>query len=219
MRRVSGWLLVLVGVAALIAGLAVAVAFGSDDTLAVGPHEISTTGVALISAPGALSYAGPTLEFTATAQQPDAQVFVGVGHDVDVRDYLSGAAYTQVDEVSLPWRTDTTDVPGRTRPITDPSELSWWLTTGSGRGAATVMLPLLDAPIDVVVVVADGTPGFTTEVTVGILQEGVFPGAMGVLLGGVGLLVAGRLVLRGSSVSPRPEAGAPSSPGSSTPRS
>ncbi len=199
MRRVSGWLLVLVGVAALIVGLAVAVAFGPDDTLAVGPHQISTTGVALISAPGALSYAGPTLQVTATAEQPGASIFVGVGHDVDVRDYLSGSAYTQIDKVSLPWRAETSDVPGRTRPIADPSELTWWLTTGSGRGAATVMLPLLDAPIDVVVIIADGARGFTTEVTVGILQEGIFPGAMGVLLGGVGLLVAGRLVLRGSS--------------------
>jgi hypothetical protein len=199
MRRVSGWLLVLVGVAALIVGLAVAVAFGPDDTLAVGPHQISTTGVALISAPGALSYAGPTLQVAATAEQPGAPIFVGVGHDVDVRDYLSGSAYTQIDKVSLPWRAETSDVPGRTRPIADPSELTWWLTTGSGRGAATVMLPLLDAPIDVVVIIADGAPGFTTEVTVGILQEGIFPGAMGVLLGGVGLLVAGRLVLRGSS--------------------
>ncbi len=219
MRRVSGWLLVLVGVAALIVGLAVAVAFGPDDTLAVGPHEISTTGVALISAPGALSYAGPTLQVTATAEQPGAPIFVGVGHDVDVRDYLSGSAYTQIDEVSLPWRIETTDVPGRTRPITDPSELTWWLTTGSGRGATTVMLPLLDAPIDVVVIIADGSPGFTTEVTVGVLQEGIFPGAMGVLLGGVGLLVAGRLVLRGSSPSPRREARAASTHGGSATRS
>ncbi len=218
MRRVSGWFLVLFGVAALIGGTAVAVAFGPDDTLAVGPHELSTTGVALISAPGALPYAGPTLQVTAAAERPSSSVFVGVGHDVDVRDYLSGAAYTQIDKVSLPWRARTTNVPGRSRSVTDPAELTWWLTTGSGRGVTTVTFPLLDAPIDVVVVV-DRAPGFTTEVTVGVLQEGVFPGAMGVHLGGVGLLVAGRLILRGRSASAQRTAGAPSLGGSSAIRS
>lgn len=217
MRRVSGWFLVLVGVAALIGGTTVAVAFGPDDTLAVGPHELSTTGVALISAPGALSYAGPTLQVTAAAEQPSSSVFVGVGHDVDVRDYLSDAAYTQIDKVSLPWRARTTSVPGRSRPVTDPTQLTWWLTAGSGRGVTTVTFPLLDAPIDVVVIV-DRAPGFTAEVTVGVIQEGAFPGAMGVLLGGVGLLAAGRLVLRGRSPSTTRTPGAPSIGGSSATR-
>ncbi len=218
MRRVSGWLLVMLGVAALIGGAAVAVAFGPDDTLAVGPHELSTTGVALISAPGALSYAGPTLQVTAAAEQPSSLVFVGVGHDVDVRDYLSDAAYTQIDKVSLPWRARTTSVPGRSQPILNPAELSWWLTAGSGRGVATVTFPLLDAPIDVVVIV-DRAPGFTTEVTVRVLQEGVFAGAMGVLLGGGGLLVAGRLIVRGRSASAQRTAGVPSLGGTSAIRS
>lgn len=186
----------LLGVVALAIGTTVAIAFGPDDTLSVGPHELSTTGMAVITAPGVLPYSGPTLQVTATVSRPTSTVFVGVGHDVDVRDYLSKAAYTRIDRVSLPWRTETTQVPGTTRALTDPSELTWWLTSASGSGAAAVTFPLPDAPIDVVATDVDSAPGFTTDVTVRIVQEGVFAGAVGLLVGGVGPLVAGPLLLR-----------------------
>lgn len=214
MQRVAGWFLALLGVAALVVASAAAIAFGPDDTVALGPHELTTTGTALVTAPRVLPYAGPTLEVTATAVHGRSSVFVGVGHDVDVRDYLSHAAYTQIDEVSLPWRAHTTAVPGRRHAGTSPAELTWWLTSASRRGGATVTFPLPDAPIDVVIMDLDRAPGFTTEVTVRVVQEGVFAGAVGLLLGGVGLLVAARLVLRLRSTPAHRQTRAPSSHGS-----
>lgn len=212
MRRIGGWLLALLGVAALAAGAIVAVTFGPDDTVTLGPHQLSSTGAALISAPGAISYAGPTLQVTAALERPNARVFIGVGHDVDVRDYLSEATYTQIDEVSLPWRTSTSEVPGRAASVSDPTALTWWLTSASGRGAATVTFPLPAAAIDVVVIDVDGATGFTTDVTVSVISQGAFVGAAALLVGGVGLLVVGSLVLRRRSASDDRPSPAPAAP-------
>ena len=199
MRGVVGWLLVLLGLAALTLGSAVAIAFGSDDTLAVGPHELATTGMAISTAPAALPYAGPTMQITARVERPASTVFIGVGHHVDVRDYLAGTAYTRIDKVSLPWRTDITQVQGRTPALTDPAQLTWWLTSTSANTVATLSFPLPDVPVDVVVIDVDRAPGFITDVTVRVTQEGVFAGAVALLVSGAGLLVAGVLVLRGRS--------------------
>lgn len=207
MRGVGGWLLVLVGLAAVTLGSAVAIAFGSDDTLAMGPHELATTGMAIVTAPAALPYAGPTMQITASVERPASMVFVGVGHDVDVRDYLGGAAYTRIDKVSLPWRTETTLVRGRTSALADPSELTWWLTSASANRVATVTFPLPDVPVDVVVTDVGRAPGFITDVTVRVTQEGVFAGAVALLVGGAGLAVAGVLVLRGRARAPHRQAG------------
>ncbi len=197
MRGVGGWLLVLLGLVALTVGSAVAVAFGTDDTLTVGPHELATTGMAIVTAPGALPYAGPTMQVTVSVERPASTVFVGVGHHVDVRDYLADAAYTRIDKVSLPWRTESTQVRGRTQALTDPADLTWWLTSASATGVATVTFPLPDIPVDVVVTNPERAPGFRTDVTVEIIQKGVFVGALALVIAGVGLVAAGVVVRRG----------------------
>jgi hypothetical protein len=199
MRRVGGWLLVFLGLAGVALGTAAAVAFGPDDSLTLGPHQLSTSSAVLITAPSVLPYSGPTLRVTATTDEPTESVFVGVGHDVDVRDYLSETAYTRLDKVSLPWRTVASEVSGQDRPRVAPAVLDWWLASASGRARATVSLPVPATAVDVVIINGDFTPGLATEVTVSIVLEGAFLGGLGLLLGGIGLLVAAWLLLRQNS--------------------
>lgn len=199
MRRLFGWLLILLGLLAVVAGGAVAAAVGTDDTLELGPHRLTSSGSALVSAPGVIPYSGPSLTVTATLPGSSARVFIGVGHDVDVRDYLAGTAYTRIDSLSVPWHVETSDVAGRQTQSPSPREVTWWLTTAMNAGSTTASFPLPDAPIDVVVM--DLSPDrragdLSVDLSVGVVVQGSFAGALAVLLGGVGLVVVGWAVRR-----------------------
>ncbi len=197
MRRFVGWFLALLGAAALALGAVVAGAFGPDDTLVLGPHRMSATGPALVTAPRVVPYAGPTLRVTATLDDPTGQVFVGFGQDVNVRDYLDQTAYTRVDKVSLlPWRAETTEVQGSLPLVPDPEQLSWWFGRAAGAGSATAAVPLPDAPVDVVILQPTATSGFGVDVIVSVVQDGSFVGGLATLLAGVGLIVVGLVLVR-----------------------
>lgn len=199
MRRLFGWLLIVLGLLAVLGGAAVAAAFGSDDTVRLGPHRLTTTGSAIVTAPRVISYAGPTLTVTATSPNARTPVFIGYGHDVDVRDYLARTAYTRIDSISLPWQVKSSTVAGREGSPASPRGLSWWLTTAVARGRTSATLPLPNAPIDIVVMdLGQGRPadGFSVDVRVGILVPGSFAGGLAVALGGGGLIAAGWAVRR-----------------------
>jgi hypothetical protein len=203
-QRLVGWLLMGVGALALLAGAVTAAAFGTDDNVTLGPHRFTGTGCALVTAPRVISFAGPTLTLTATLVHSHAPVFIGVGSDVDVRDYLQRASYTRVDSVSLPWRVDTTMVNGPRSAVADPRALDWWLTTAAYPHKATAAVPLPDAPIDVVVMDLAGTRSrnFTVDVVARITIPGSFAGGLAVAVAGVGLLAAGAAIRRATSRTP-----------------
>jgi hypothetical protein len=205
MRRLFGWLLLLLGSVTAIVGVAVVVVFGPDSRLTLGPHRLTTTGRALVTAPGVIPYAGPTLTLTGATPDGSSPVFIGVGNDVDVRDYLSGTAYTRIDSLSLPWHVQVTNRRGRGGQPANPRNLSWWLTSSVHPGGATVTLPLPDAPVDIVVMQLAGgshTSGFTVDVRATIGIPGSFAGGLALLVAGGGLLAAGWAVRRAAGTGP-----------------
>jgi hypothetical protein len=203
-QRLVGWLLMGVGAVALLAGAVTAAAFGPDDGLTLGPHRFTGTGCALVTAPPVISFAGPTLTLTATRPHSHAPLFIGVGSDVDVRDYLQRTSYTRVDSISLPWHVKTTTVTGPRNAVADPQALDWWLTTATHRHRATAAVPLPDAPIDVVLMNLAGNRarGFTVDVVARITIPGSFAGGLAVAIAGVGLLAAGAAIRRATSSTP-----------------
>lgn len=194
MRRAVGWLLLLLGLTAALLGATAAVVFGPDDRVSTGPHRLSSTGTAIATAPSVLRYAGPRLEITVTSRDPRCTVFVGVGSDVDVTDYLTAVEHSRVDAVELPWRARTTAVRGEPAPGAPPAGLDWWLVRREGRGGATVAFRLPDAEVDVVAMDSRLTPRFAADVTVTWIQHGAFLGAVALGVGGVGASVAGWLL-------------------------
>src|SRR5919107_4802975 len=125
MRRIFGWLLAVVGALLIVAGIACTVVVGPDNSVDSGPHRLSSTGSAIVTAADALDRSGPTVHIAVTTPEGD-DVFVGVANAVDVQDYLAGSAVTRVDRVSLPWDISTTAVSGRRAPAEDPSKVDWW---------------------------------------------------------------------------------------------
>ncbi len=194
MRRAGGVVVLQLGVLLVILGALGAIAFGPDDRVTSAPLPLSSLGIAVVTAPGAVAYSGPTVELTVT-REGSAPVFVGVGYDVDVRDYLTATTYTQVDSISIPLDVETSEVDGAGLPETRPGDLDWWLVSGSGRGSATVTFPLRDAAVDVVVMDPDLRPGLDVSVTVGVVRQGAFVGGLAVSLGGVGLGVVGWMLI------------------------
>ncbi len=194
MRRAGGVVVLQLGVLLVILGALGAIAFGPDNRVTSAPLPLSSLGIAVVTAPGAVAYSGPTVELTVT-REGSAPVFVGVGYDVDVRDYLTATTYTQVDSISIPLDVETSEVDGAGLPETRPGDLDWWLVSGSGRGSATVTFPLRDAAVDVVVMDPDLRPGLDVSVTVGVVRQGAFMGGLAVSLGGAGLGVVGWMLI------------------------
>lgn len=186
------------GLLLIAGGVVAAVAFGPDDRLTSGRHTFTSRGVAVATAPTVLAYSGPTIELTAT-RKSSAPVFLGVGHHVDVADYLRRSAYTQIDSIDLPQHFSTSVVRGDRLPAAGPAGLDWWLVSDSGSGSARVVFPLPDDAVDVVAIDPKLRRGFEVMVTAAVIQEGAFVGGLAMSLAGVGLAVGGWVLRSGTA--------------------
>jgi hypothetical protein len=184
-RTVLGLLLTLAGLVVTVAGaLAAFWLVGPDNTITTPIRQLNSQGLAVVTAPDLLDRHGPTLHVTATSDKP---LFVGVGQDLDVRDYLTGAAHTRLIRFDPPATYGTQDMRGGTTKLTPPSELDWWVAK-SGTGEPSVEWPIQDGRYDVVVMNADGSPAVGAQVRFGVELHRAF----GICLVGLG---AGILIL------------------------
>ncbi|MEU4287544.1 hypothetical protein AB0E63_04915 [Kribbella sp. NPDC026596] len=184
-RTALGLLLTAAGLVVTVAGaLAAFWLVGPDNTISTSSRELTSQGLAVVTAPDLLDRHGPTLHVTATG---DKSLFVGVGQDLDVRDYLSGSAHTRLIHFDPPATFGTQEMRGRATQLTQPSGLDWWVAK-SGTGQASVAWPIQDGRYDVVVMNADGSPAVGAQVRFGVEIHRAF----GISLVGLG---AGILIL------------------------
>jgi hypothetical protein len=193
-RRALGWAGVVVGALLTIVGLALAVTFGPDDRVSSGPHRFESKGAAIITAPAALAYSGPTLEVTATS--PGRPLFVGLAYDVDVRDYLANTSYTRIDDIDLPWKTTASTVDGDGLPVKRPVDVDMWLVSSQGDGTSSLRFTLPDSAVDLVVMDGDLDEGIAADVTMRLVEDGAFLAGVALSLSGLGIAAAGWLSQR-----------------------
>ncbi|MET9313619.1 hypothetical protein ABZX12_17495 [Kribbella sp. NPDC003505] len=193
-RITLGLLLSLSGLVAAVAGAFAAFwLVGPDNTISTPGRELTSRGLAVVTAPALLDRHGPTLHVSASGDKP---LFVGVGRDLDVRDYLSGAAHTQLVRFDPPGTFGTQEVRGASAKLTPPGELDWWVAQ-SAAGSQSVNWPIQDGLYDVVVMNADGTPAVGGQITFGIEVHRLFGICLLVLGAGVLVLALGlTLMLR-----------------------
>jgi len=199
MRRVVGVLLLLAGAGAVLGGIAVAVLLGPDGRAITGPHPVDTDAKALVTAPGVISWAGPTVSVDVTVPD-DKPVFVGVGNTVDVEDYLLDTDRTVLRDLSIPWDATTERVDGRPYVPAAPTAVDWWLATGSGQGGAVATFELPEQTVSVAVVALGETDLDGMTITGSYDVTGGFGIALGVVALGVGVVVLGWVALRGRVV-------------------
>jgi len=187
-RITLGLLLALTGLVATVAGAVAAFwLVGPDNTVSTSSRELASNGLAVVTAPTLLDRHGPTLHVTASGDKP---LFIGVGQDLDVRDYLSGAAHTRVIRFDPPDAFGTQDMRGGNRKLTPPGQLDWWVAQ-SAPGSQSISWPLQDGPYSVVVMNADGTPAVGAQVSFGIQVHRLFGICLLVLGAGVLILALG----------------------------
>jgi len=196
-RVAAGIALCVIGLGAAVVGaVAGFVVVGTDDVVTVRPKEFTAKGLAIVTGPDLIDYYGNRAVVTVEPIGERRDVFVGVGHRIDVRSYLGAAQRTELTEISYPSTVQSREVRGNPARVTPPAQLDWWLASESGRGTQTLRWTLADGPYDIVVMAADGRPGVDVRVRFGLELPGAFRSAMLVLLAGVGMLAAGGLLVR-----------------------
>ncbi|QNE19620.1 hypothetical protein F1D05_18995 [Kribbella qitaiheensis] len=192
-RIVLGLLLALTGLLVTIAGAVAAFwLVGPDNTVDTGERRLTSTGLAVMTAPDLLDRHGPTLHVKASSAKP---VFIGIGQDLDVASYLGGSQYSRVVRLNLPPKFDTQEMKGGLIPLAAPAGLDWWTVKASGAGEQSISWPIADGSYDVVAMNADGSPGADLRLTVGVELAGLFGTCLLVLGVGVVLLLVGLVLM------------------------
>ena len=191
-RTALGLFLTLAGLVVTLAGAVAAFwLVGPDNTITTGSRQFTSQGLAVITAPDLLDRHGPTLRVTATGDRP---VFVGVGQDLDVANYLAGTAHTRLIRFDPPATYGTQEMRGRSAKLTPPGELDWWVAQAGGSGRQSVAWPIQDGRYDVVVMNADGTPAVGADVRFGVEVDRAFGICLLVLGAGILVLTLGLML-------------------------
>ena len=199
MHKAMGTALAAVGVALAVLGLAVVAILGPDGRFRTGPHLVDTDAVAVVTAPGVISWKNLDVELLAEvpAHKP---VFVGIGNSVDVQAYLKGVERLQVNEFSTPWTLKTKQIPGRGALGGAPTALTWWRAHSAGLGGAAIKLKLPDETVSAAILSIGSSNLRGLKVTFAYGLQGGFLKGLGLLFGGLGLGWAGLLVRRGETI-------------------
>ena len=197
-RLLPGGTLAVIGSLLALGGGGLLAAFGTDGSLASGPHLLSTPTSAIVSPVASIKHTSgvasvigqPTLRFSAAPVQGTAGVFVGVGRAADVDRYLAGVATEQVTDLNVnPYSITGTSHSGRLN-AAPPTTQRFWVAHGSStRTAAVVNWKIRDGQYRVVVMNTNGHRGFATTSAIGLTIPNIAIYAIAGLL--LGLLMAG----------------------------
>jgi hypothetical protein len=211
---VVGAIFALASLGLLVAGgvLTVAYAVESDDggyfdetlnRIGTATAAITTGEIDLRTDPGPdwlLDSISIDVRLQATGVDEGAALFVGIGPNDSVEAYLSGIARDEVDEVTAGGTVRYTNVPGEQH-AAPPADQNFWVVSASGTGTQAIEWEVAEGEWVVVLMNADGSPGFLADVTVGV-RSGILlaVGVSMLAIGGVLLVVAVAVILAGALV-------------------
>ena len=197
-RLLPGGALAVIGSLLALGGGGLLAAFGTDGSLASGPHLLSTPTSAIVSPVASIKHTSgvasvigqPTLRLSASPVQGTAGVFVGVGRAADVDRYLAGVATEQVTDLNVdPYSITGIRHGGRLNAPPPSAQRFWVAQASSTRTAAEINWKIRDGQYRVVVMNANGRGGFASTSAVGITIPNIAIYAIAGLV--LGLLMAG----------------------------
>ncbi len=195
MVRRLAWPAVVVGAVLAVVGIVVMVVLGPDSRFTTGPHEVDTDGVAVVTAPGVISW--HDLRVDVLVEVPvDKPVFVGLGNTVDVQDYVGSTQRLEVTSFRVPWTARTREVAGRPALPGAPTALDWWIADSAGLGGASISVTLPDQSVSLAVLAVGASDLSGLRVTFAYGVAGGFARGVAALLVGVGLVWGGLLLRR-----------------------
>lgn len=201
---VTGTILALVGFVVVVASVAALVLAGGDNSIDTGSQRLTSVTAAIVSGSARIEDERPAgwlfdedddLALSINAESPSTKpLFLGVGPTDDVRAYLQGAAYDEVDDISFrPFGVDydRQGPPGEGRELEPPGDQGFWTARAVGT-AGSVRLDWDYAPgsYTVALMNADGSRGVeadaSLELQVPYLHAGLI---VAVVVGGLLLLI------------------------------
>ncbi len=136
-RIVLGIALVVLGLFATVAGLAIVLLVGPDGSIGIAPKRLLSSGYAVTlpqlnvpELPG-----DERLRLDVTVQPSDSPVFVGVGPTPAVDAYLRGAPIDVIEQIDWPGAARTEAVEGTSAPPR-PDAQSFWVVADHGDAPA-----------------------------------------------------------------------------------
>jgi hypothetical protein len=135
-----------------------------------------------------------TVRLTVDSQR-EAPVFVGIGPQDDVADYLDGVAHAEITDVDTdPFRVTYDFVRGDAS-VPPPSDQGFWVATAEGSGRQTLEWDLESGQWAVVAMNADGSPGVSLDASVGVKADWLLPAGIGLLVAAAVLAIVGAVLL------------------------
>ena len=136
------------------------------------------------------------------------ELFVGIGPEADVEEYLAGVPHDEVTNVdfrpfSADYRRENAD--GSATP-TSPQNMTFWVAQSSGPATQTITWDLEPGNWAIVVMNADATSTVSADIELGGRLDYLVPIAIGLAIGGVVLLAIGAAMIIGGVVRPEHDA-------------
>jgi hypothetical protein len=132
-RLVLGIALVLIGLFATVAGVAVVVLVGPDGSVGLRPTRLLSAGVALtlpqLDVP--VLPAHQRVDLDVVAEPGDHQLFLGIGPSSEVDAYLRNAPIDVIEQIDWPGAARTEAVEGTATPA-PPADQSFWVVHDEG---------------------------------------------------------------------------------------
>lgn len=208
---VIGAVLLGLGFLTAASGGALLALFGAGQVIGSGEHPISTGTSAVVTDLGQIDdinnfravTGSPTLSLSAV-NVGDHGVFIGIGRTDDVERYLAGVATERVNDLELsPFFLDTRTVDA-TGSATAPGQQSFWVASSESSNRAEISWRLADGNYEIVIMNADGSPGFVTSAGIGVsLPDSTGLWFTVLAIGGAAMIIGGALIVVGVSSNKR----------------
>ena len=192
LRKIVGFLVASIGLLVLVAGAILAFwVVGSDDTVTLKDKNLSSAGVAVVTAPELLGVTNATLKVDVRAADPAKPVFVGIAHAEDATSYLADRSFTRVQTYTPPGSLTMVERAGVSTPVSAPAGMDWWVAKSTGKATANLTWAMTDDKVVLVVMNADGRPALKTTGDIGLQVKGAFKTSLLGAAAGLLLLVLG----------------------------
>jgi len=163
--------------------------------LATDSYALTSTEIDLGSQPGDWFPSGRLATIRLDATATDAlPVFVGIGPDSEVDQYLSGVAHAQVARIDQNTGDVTYDSKQGSVPPAIPTEETFWVASAEGTDPSLTW-DLEQGEWTVVIMNSDASPGVTVEAAASARTDLLIPVAIGLSVGGLAFAAIAAVLL------------------------
>jgi hypothetical protein len=186
-----------------VVGAGLLFAFGTGGKLDLGPSQLATKTSAIVSPVASIkntsiasAVLGKQTVSLAVSPVPGTRaVFVGIARAADADRYLAGVARQQVTDLGIDSLGGNALIHGRRAVLAPPASERFWVAKASSTSTAKLNWRVRDGQYTVVIMSANGRPGFATTTALAFEAPNVPLYSLAMLLVGLMVLAAGTTLI------------------------